>query len=138
VIALLPDVTSSLRIETLDLPEIPGVWRYLAREGLRGSGKVARRLRERVLRHRSISREQTPQHASAAYFANQGFDLMRSLLLAPNSLARDILPAQELEQRITSHRQHMGELPMLSGLMTLEVWRRSLHEVKKTLPPTRG
>lgn len=115
--------------------EGPGAARYLAREGLRGGGKVLRRLRE-GLRHRSAQGEQTPQIASAAYFAAEGFELMRSLLLAPDSLARDLLTPRELERRIAAHRQSLAELPMLSMLMTLEVWRRSLREIQAR-PPLR-
>lgn len=115
-------------VELLAL-EGPGVARYLAREGLRGTGKVVRRLRERL--RRQTQTERTPQQASAAYFANQGFDLMRDLLLSPDSLARDIVSGHELEQRIATHRRNMGDLPTLGALMTLEVWRRSLRELKK-------
>lgn len=113
--------------------EGPGMARYLAREGVRGGRKLWRRLRERLLHRRIAEREKTPELASAAYFANQGFELMQGLLLAPDSVARALLSARELERRIASHRQSMGELPMLSPLMTLEVWRRSLCDVKTAL-----
>jgi hypothetical protein len=113
--------------------EGPGAARYVAREGLRGGGKVLRRLRERVLRSRSSEKEKTPQLASASYFAHQGFEFMQSLLLAPDSLARDLLSTPELERRMAAHRQSMAELPTLGALMTLEVWRRSLREMKQSL-----
>lgn len=121
--------------------EGPGAARYLAREGLRGGGKILRRLTERRLRLHAARLDKTPQLAAAAYFAQRGFDFMHGLLLAPDSVARDVLSTPELERRIASHRRSMGELPILGALMTVEVWRRQLREVKRTsssLAPTPG
>jgi hypothetical protein len=86
------------------------------------------RIRDRVARQAGRVAE-TPQHAAAAYFAGPGFELMHGLLLAPNSVSREIISRDQLERALSAHRRSLGELPTLGMLMNLEIWRQSLRNL---------
>jgi hypothetical protein len=105
---------------------------------LHGTGTLKFWLRDTVKRasvlagrvHPQPSSQKSHERVRAELLAGEVYGLVHEMLLAPDSLALDLMPKQAVEQLLRDHRKRVSNAKALGCLVTLEAWRASVKAAK--------